>query len=438
MDHENQDIPQSGQGNGPREVVLRYEAPVTPIVERYIQPTPLPGQPKKHTSPRKKRKGLKIFLFCMLGLLLVSGVVTALWLGGAFDDHRSYHDDDFEQRHDEDYYDNSEHGETTIKRLPNTDQVKLRYNESHGEALTIQEIYQKVNPSTVTVLTGNRDGSAMVGTGVIFTEDGYILTNAHVIAGGSECYVVLDTGEDYRACLLGLDEEKDLAVIKIAASGLPAAEFGDSDALTVGDPVFAIGNPLGVELRGTLTDGIVSAINRDVYVDGVTMTLIQTNAALNNGNSGGPLISDSGQVVGINFMKMYARYSTVEGLGFAIPSVQAERVVNDLLAYGALQPEPVLGVSVRQIPTQLTDTLWGLEVWADAGNAAVTPGGAADRAGIQTGDYILAVDGQETLSSGDVLKARWKHHVGDEITLTIWRDGQILDVTLELTDALEK
>ena len=276
--------------------MLRYEAPVTPIVERYVQPTPLPGQPKKHTSPRKKRKGLKIFLFCMLGLLLVSGVVTALWLGGAFDDHRSYHDDDFEQRHDEDYYDNSEHGETTIKRLPNTDQVKLRYNESHGEALTIQEIYQKVNPSTVTVLTGNRDGSAMVGTGVIFTEDGYILTNAHVIAGGSECYVVLDTGEDYRACLLGLDEEKDLAVIKIAASGLPAAEFGDSDALTVGDPVFAIGNPLGVELRGTLTDGIVSAINRDVYVDGVTMTLIQTNAALNNGNSGGPLINVYGQV----------------------------------------------------------------------------------------------------------------------------------------------
>ena len=199
MDHENQELsPTVSQSGEPQEVVLRYEAPVTPIVERYVQPTPLPGQPKKHTSPRKKRKGLKIFLFCMLGLLLVSGVVTALWLGGAFDDHRSYHDDDFEQRHDEDYYDNSEHGETTIKRLPNTDQVKLRYNESHGEALTIQEIYQKVNPSTVTVLTGNRDGSAMVGTGVIFTEDGYILTNAHVIAGGSECYVVLDTGEDYR------------------------------------------------------------------------------------------------------------------------------------------------------------------------------------------------------------------------------------------------
>ena len=138
MDHENQELsPTVSQSGEPQELVLRYEAPVTPIVERYVQPTPLPGQPKKD-PPRKKRKGLKIFLFCMLGLLIVSGVVTALWLSGAFDDHRSYHDDDFEQRHDEDYYDNSEHGETTIKRLPNTDQVKLRYNESHGEALTIQ------------------------------------------------------------------------------------------------------------------------------------------------------------------------------------------------------------------------------------------------------------------------------------------------------------
>ena len=355
MDHENQGLsPTVSQSGEPQEVVLRYEAPVTPIVERYVQPTPLPGQPKKHTSPRKKRKGLKIFLFCMLGLLLVSGIVTALWLGGAFDDHRSYHDDDFEQRHDEDYYDNSEHGETTIKRLPNTDQVKLRYNESHGEALTIQEIYQKVNPSTVTVLTGNRDGSAMVGTGVIFTEDGYILTNAHVIAGGSECYVVLDTGEDYRACLLGLDEEKDLAVIKIAASGLPAAEFGDSDALTVGDPVYAIGNPLGVELRGTLTDGIVSAINRDVYVDGVTMTLIQTNAALNNGNSGGPLINVYGQVVGINTMKMGSSSTTsVEGLGFAIPIASTAYMINDLIAYGEVHGEVVIGISVQIAPVIL-------------------------------------------------------------------------------------
>ena len=429
MDHENQELsPTVSQSGEPQEVVLRYEAPVTPIVERYVQPTPLPGQPKKHTSPRKKRKGLKIFLFCMLGLLLVSGVVTALWLGGAFDDHRSYHDDDFEQRHDEDYYDNSEHGETTIKRLPNTDQVKLRYNESHGEALTIQEIYQKVNPSTVTVLTGNRDGSAMVGTGVIFTEDGYILTNAHVIAGGSECYVVLDTGEDYRACLLGLDEEKDLAVIKIAASGLPAAEFGDSDALTVGDPVYAIGNPLGVELRGTLTDGIVSAINRDVYIDGVTMTLIQTNAALNNGNSGGPLINACGQVIGINTLKMSGTGSdeneaTVEGLGFAIPMGSACFVVNDIIAYGEFRGTPSLGITVT---TVAVGSGTALEVYS------VIDGSGADEAGMQAGDIITAANGQTIRTTSDLMAARRGLSIGDVMHLTVERDGQTLRLDVEL------
>ena len=430
MDHENQELsPAVSQSGEPQEVVLRYEAPVTPIVERYVQPTPLPGQPKKHTSPRKKRKGLKIFLFCMLGLLLVSGVVTALWLGGAFDDHRSYHDDDFEQRHDEDYYDNSEHGETTIKRLPNTDQVKLRYNESHGEALTIQEIYQKVNPSTVTVLTGNRDGSAMVGTGVIFTEDGYILTNAHVIAGGSECYVVLDTGEDYRACLLGLDEEKDLAVIKIAASGLPAAEFGDSDALTVGDPVFAIGNPLGVELRGTLTDGIVSAINRDVDVDGVTMTLIQTNAALNNGNSGGPLINQYGQVIGINVMKMgMDRWSTasVEGLGFAIPIASSAYIVNDILRCGEVQGEPVLGISVDRTPAYLPDGRQAARVYT------VDLNGPGDKAGLEVDDLIYEADGVRVETSNDLLRVRHRHAAGEEMILKVCRGGEYLTVSVTL------
>ena len=429
MDHENQELsPTVSQSGEPREVVLRYEAPVTPIVERYIQPTPLPGQPKKD-PPRKKRKGLKIFLFCMLGLLIVSGIVTALWLGGAFDDHRSYHDDDFEQRHDEDYYDNSEHGETTIKRLPNTDQVKLRYNESHGEALTIQEIYQKVNPSTVTVLTGNRDGSAMVGTGVIFTEDGYILTNAHVIAGGSECYVVLDTGEDYRACLLGLDEEKDLAVIKIAASGLPAAEFGDSDALTVGDPVYAIGNPLGVELRGTLTDGIVSAINRDVYVDGVTMTLIQTNAALNNGNSGGPLINRYGQVIGINVMKMgMDRWSTasVEGLGFAIPIASSAYIVNDILRCGEVQGEPVLGISVDRTPAYLPDGQQAARVYT------VDLNGPGDKAGLEVDDLIYEADGVRVETSNDLLRVRHRHAAGEEMILKVCRGGEYLTVSVTL------
>ena len=281
------------------------------------------------------------------------------------------------------------------------------------------------------MLTGNRDGSAMVGTGVIFTEDGYILTNAHVIAGGSECYVVLDTGEDYRACLLGLDEEKDLAVIKIAASGLPAAEFGDSDALTVGDPVFAIGNPLGVELRGTLTDGIVSAINRDVYVGGVTMTLIQTNAALNNGNSGGPLINVYGQVVGINTMKMGSSSTTsVEGLGFAIPIASTAYMINDLIAYGEVHGEVMIGISVQPVP-----------VTAENGESAllvmeVTPGGPGEEAGIQKGDLIVAADGEASTKSTDLLRVRRRHEAGETLKLLVERDGKrfTADVILRESD----
>ena len=409
------------QPAAPQEVVLRYEASVTPIVERYVQPTPLPGRRCAAAPPvrKKKRRGLTIFLVCMLVLAVLSGAVTALWYNGVFDRYDSYGDDRFERRDDPGYYESDSHGETTIKRLPNTDQVKLRYNEGHGEALTIQEIYQKVNPSTVTVLTGMDDGSAMVGTGVIFTEDGYVLTNAHVIAGGSECYVVLDTGEDYRARLLGLDEEKDLAVIKIDASGLPAAEFGDSDALSVGDPVYAIGNPLGVELRGTLTDGIVSAINRDVAVDGVTMTLIQTNAALNNGNSGGPLINVYGQVVGINTMKMGSSSTTsVEGLGFAIPISSTAYMINDLIAYGEIRGEVMIGISVQTTPVTLDSGETALRV------VEVTPGSPGDEAGIQKEDLLLTADGETLTKSTDLLRVRRRHEAGETLTLTYERGGK--------------
>ena len=409
------------QPAAPQEVVLRYEASVTPIVERYVQPTPLPGRRRAGAPPvrRKKRRGLTIFLVCMLVLAVLSGAVTALWYNGVFDRYDSYGDDRFEHRDDPGYYESDSHGETTIKRLPNTDQVKLRYNEGHGEVLTIQEIYQKVNPSTVTVLTGMDDGSAMVGTGVIFTADGYVLTNAHVIAGGSECYVVLDTGEDYRARLLGLDEEKDLAVIKIDASGLPAAEFGDSDALSVGDPVYAIGNPLGVELRGTLTDGIVSAINRDVAVDGVTMTLIQTNAALNNGNSGGPLINVYGQVVGINTMKMGSSSTTsVEGLGFAIPISSTAYMINDLIAYGEIRGEVMIGISVQTTPVTLDSGETALRV------VEVTPGSPGNEAGIQKEDLLLTADGETLTKSTDLLRVRRRHEAGETLTLTYERGGK--------------
>ena len=409
-----------------REVVLRYEQEVRPVEERYVQPTPLPGRRNMFrvpVEPKKRRRGLKIFLGCVAVVLLAATALTVLYFTG------NLFPDDAEQEYGWSMIPTQTRTETTIPAYPNGDGTKLRYEESHGEALSAQEIYAKVNPSTVTVIATMKNGSASVGTGVIMTENGYILTNAHVIVGTESCYIVYSTGVYCEAKLVGFDEEKDLAVIKVNMTGLPAAEFGDSDALTVGDAVYAIGNPLGVELRGTLTDGIVSAINRDVYVDGVTMTLIQTNAALNNGNSGGPLINVYGQVVGINTMKMGSTItSNVEGLGFAIPVASSAYMVNDLIACGKIRGEAVIGITVQSDAVVLPDGTLALYI------KEVTKNGPGDKAGIRGGDYILTADGEALTSANDLIRIRRRHDAGETLRLELLRNGEpySADVVLEV------
>ena len=232
-----------------------------------------------------------------------------------------------------------------------------------------------------------------------------------MVAGGNDCSIALDTGKTYSAKFVAGDSDNDIAILKVDVPGLQAAEIGDSDNLTVGDRVYAIGNPLGVELRGTLTDGIVSAINRDVEVDGRTMTLIQTNAALNSGNSGGPLINCYGQVVGINTIKMSSSYSNIEGLGFALPTSSVQYLVNDLLTYGKVRPEPVIGISVSQVPTALPDGTQGIEVYE------VSRGSAAEEAGILEGDIVVSADGESTVTSKDLLRIRRRFNVGDQMSM---------------------
>ena len=408
----------------PGEVVEVYRQPVPgEVVERYSRP--LPGQSAPPERPRKKsRRGLWIFLIGLAVVLgIAAGVLVWSWLspGRILDRFEYWYDYGWEE-------DAEASGEITIPSYPTGEGATLEVETDRGPELTAQEIYRRVNPSVVTVLA-QLEGSASVGTGVIFRSDGYILTNYHVLAGGRDCTVALDTGRTYEALYVAGDERNDLAVLKVNLTGLPAATFGDSDQLVVGDKVYAIGNPLGVELRGTLTDGIVSAINRDVWVDGRTMTLIQTNAALNSGNSGGPLINAYGQVVGINTIKMSSSYSNIEGLGFAIPSASIRRLVNDLLTYGEVQPEPTFGVTVNQLGTWLEEDLRGIQV------IDVTAGSAADLAGIRTGDFILSAAGTPVNSSQDLLRVRRGLYVGDQVTMEIWRDGQRLEVTLELNDA---
>jgi len=383
------------------------------------------GRRRRRRRAVRRRRGLLIFLSCFAVVALLAGISALL------ERPEEKSKDHFEQ-----YYDEAPEAEdlrrVTIPAYPTGQGVELAVSQEHpAEPLTAQEIYRTVNPAVVLVVVQVGEQKFSSGTGVIFREDGYLLTNYHVVEGGSACQVVLSTGVGYEACYVGGDAVHDLAVLKIEAQGLPVAEFGDADQLIVGDPVYAIGNPLGMELRGTMTDGIVSAIDRDVEVDGRIMNLIQTNAALNSGNSGGPLISQYGQVVGINVIKMTSRSSNVEGLGFAIPSTAAQRIATDLLTWGETKPEPLLGVTVLQEGQQVTQTLRGLEV------IEVTPGGAADRAGIREGDYLLRADGEELLASRDLLRVRRRLYVGDQLPILLWRDGETLEVILDLREGIE-
>ena len=409
----------------PGEVVETYSRPdPREVVEVYTRP--LPGIPRQKAAPpagKKKRKGLWIFMGCLAVAVALS--VTAF----AWRQLRNFGRDRFGQYSP--YEVETEPGDITIQSWPTGQGVKLDVLRDHGEALTAQEVYRQVNPSVVRVMV-QVGSKASLGTGVIFTEDGYILTNYHVVECGSDCYIALDTGASYQASYVAGDPVNDLAVLKVDARDLPAAEFGDSEDLEVGDTVYAIGNPLGYELWGTMTDGIVSAVDRNVTVDGRTMTLIQTNAALNSGNSGGPLINEYGQVVGLNVIKMSSSYFSIEGLGFAIPSATMDRVVDDLLASGETQLQPVLGLSVLLEATQLSETESGLEV------VEVTEGLAADRAGVRVGDYVLAADGYPLETSKDLLWVRRQKRIGDELTMTLWRDGEILEVTLSLRESVEE
>lgn len=408
----------------PREVVECYRQPdPREVVESYSRPVPQGRlrRPAASLHPVKRRKkGLVRFLICvtlLVGVALGTRLAEDLWprkvQGGVFHAH-SY----------------GEPEDITIPEWPVGLGASLTVSREPGkEELTAQEVYRRLNPSVVTVQCWTGDGVS-IGTGVIFTEDGYIITNYHVVRGGRDCTVVLDSGYQLSVCYVAGDEDSDLAVLKVSPTeleepdSLPAASFGDSEQLVVGDPVYAIGAPR--QLRGTLTNGIISAIDRDIEVEGRTMTLLQTNAALNSGNSGGPLINDRGQVVGINVAKYMSDRDSVEGLGFAIPSAQMERIINDLLEWGEVQPEPKLGIMVKPDVVQkclLVDS--------------VEPGSAADQAGVRAGDYIFEANGADIENTQDLFRVRRTLHLGDELTLGIRRNGVILEVTLELNEAVE-
>ena len=298
--------------------------------------------------------------------------------------------------------------------------------------LSLQEIYLQNIPSVVSIsCTGY--GSASTGTGVVLTDNGYIVTNAHVVDGAGSIDVLLTDDRVLSASVVGSDEISDLAVLQVQAEDLIPARFGDSAQLRIGDVVAAIGDPLGVEFRGTYTDGIVSAINRDVDMDGRTMTLIQTNAALNSGNSGGPLINCYGQVIGINTMKIgaFTDSAGVEGIGFAIPSATVKDIVDQLITQGYVSGRPTLGLegeSLSNFYQHYYRLPAGLYV------TYVDPDSDAYQKGIEDGDIVLSVAGQRITTMDELKAVLFDREVGEAVEVIIYRAGQQYRAELTLSE----
>ncbi|HAQ97107.1 MAG TPA: serine protease HtrA [Faecalibacterium sp.] len=313
---------------------------------------------------------------------------------------------------------------------------------SSGSSLTTEQVADMVSPSVVVITTeqvvysqwswyGQSQVESGAGSGVIISSDGYILTCAHVVDGASSITVTIDD-KDYTATLVGEDTTSDVAVIKIDATGLTPATVGDSDNLKVGQSVMAVGNPLG-ELGGTVTGGMISALNRSVTIQGTsstnTMSLIQMDASVSPGNSGGGLFNMSGELVGIVNAKSSS--SDAEGLGFAIPINDAIKVAQELLENGYVTGRPYLGITYlgvedAQTAAQLGVNAYGVYV------VEVVKGGPAERAGLQSGDRIVSIDGTEIASKDDLGTLMQKHAAGDTLNITIARNGQMQTVSVTL------
>jgi serine protease Do len=267
-----------------------------------------------------------------------------------------------------------------------------------------------------------------VGSGVIFREDGYIVTNNHVVAGAREIMVSLSDGRSVKGKLVGADELTDIAIVKIDGDGFPTAAFGNSDDIVVGEPAIAIGNPMGLEFQGSVTVGVISALNRTLDISERHLKLIQTDAAISPGNSGGALANADGLVIGINSAKIAA--NGVEGMGFAIPINAVRDIVDQIMDHGRVI-RPYLGVGVYDKETAARA---GYQLNVDAGVYVqnVTLNGPAGKAGIQRGDVILSVGGEKTNTVGELRAAITGHQVGDSVEVVFMRGNDKITVTAVL------
>ena len=335
----------------------------------------------------------------------------------------------------------------------NADTKGFDLEDATGSEMTVQEITKAALDSVVEIRTESVQMDSWMGqyvtegagSGVIIKENGYIITNNHVVAGASNIIVTTTDKKEYEATLIGADADTDVAVIKINAKGLQAATMGNSDQLNVGDLAVAIGNPLG-ELGGTVTAGIISALDRSITIDGKTMTLLQTDTSINPGNSGGGLFNQYGQLIGVVVAKSSG--SDVEGLGFAIPINRAAEVASQLMDGGYVKGKPSTGMAYQDMSQQQQqgsdmfgfgfDEFFGSSGMQQSGvYIAEINGKNAKKAGFEIGDMVYAVDGQEIDSFETLSSIITSHKVGDTVTYIVLRDGEALEIDLVLEEKTE-
>ncbi len=386
-----------------------------------------PKEPKPPKKPKRKLSGMEWALISVGGVAVVL-LITVIALFTTLS-----------AQTDKVITDNGAHVEQIPEKNENKDKNEnvnlpaLETQPPSTDALTIPQVYTKVKDSVVGIIVtkaGNATVAQGSGTGIILSEDGYISTNAHVVDGATAIKVVLANEKEYQAELIGSDSRTDIAVIKIDEKGLSPAEFGDSESLVVGETVIAIGNPYGLELAGTVTSGIVSALNRQIVIESFYMTLIQTDASINPGNSGGPLVNTYGQVIGITSSKIVE--SGYEGIGFAIPMNGATKIIEELIQHGYIKNRPFIGITGSDIDknyAQIYSIPEGVYV------EYVEPESDAYKKGLKHGDIIVAVDGVEIGSMAELDAEKNKKSPGDTLTLTVYRNTKKLEISVVLSEA---
>ena len=426
--------------NYQEEMAQQVPTPEVPVRVPALQPefsqfAPDYYMPKKS---RKKKKGAKVFKFLLCSILIIalvlgSNVATAMYIMALNENKNSELEEKLNKYYTAASKSDAElreqldkiptNGGTTIV-LPDGEELEGALSPAQVYAMNVNSVVAISNQGITTNIFGQSSETASSGTGFIISADGYIISNYHVVAGATTLSVITADGVEYNASLVGFDEANDISVLKIEATDLPYVALGSSDALVTGDQVAAIGNPLG-ELTSTLTVGYISAKDRIINTDGTVLNMLQTDAAINSGNSGGPLFNMRGEVIGITTSKYTgtsASGATIEGIGFAIPIDDVKDIVSDLLEFGYIKTG-YLGVMVQDV-AEADAQRYGLPMGALV--MEVNAGSCAEKAGIHVSDIIIEVGGRKVSSINDLTKALRAFEGGENTVITVYRSGQEL------------